>query len=104
MKNQGGHRPRVAVARAETQRVETAAADSPRRNQIETKRKHASSDVVRLVEGIRELVSLQRALDGKPSHGRIERLSRQIERLQLQLANVVWHEFNGPGPPPWACE
>jgi hypothetical protein len=64
------------------------------------KRKRASSDVVRLIDRIRELVAEKDALEGRTSSGRLEALRLEIERLQCRLANVVRRELSGPGPSP----
>jgi hypothetical protein len=62
------------------------------------KRRPASSQIVRLVERIRALVTERRALERGGSHERLEAKRHEIERLQWRLANLVRRELSETGP------
>jgi hypothetical protein len=57
-------------------------------------RGRASSQVVRLVNRLRELVAEQRALETGGNPKRLAAIRREIERLQCRLANVVRSELS----------
>ena len=63
-------------------------------------RRPASSQIVRLVERIRVLVSERRALERGGSAKRLEAKRREIEKLQWRLANLVKRELSDTGPSP----
>ncbi len=54
----------------------------------------ASSQIIRLVDRIRTLVSERRALEASGQPDRVEAKRREIERLQWRLANVVRRELS----------
>jgi hypothetical protein len=65
-----------------------------------TRRRHASSQVVRLVARIKELVAEQRELAGEGRGDRVQAIGVEIDRLKRRLASAVRSELGSPQATP----